>query len=107
MKQMTATDLQRYLTGDEEVVLIDVREAHELAHGVLEGANHIPMQQIPDMLTEIEPHRSQPVVLICRTGNRSNQVGLFLEGIGFSNIINLVGGMNAWAADIDPEMTIY
>lgn len=107
MKQMTATELQSYLTTETSAVLVDVREAHELSNGVLDGAIHIPMQQVPEVLEQLEPHRSSPLVLICRTGNRSGQVGQFLEGIGFTDVINLVGGMNAWAADIDSTMHIY
>ncbi len=107
MKEMTATELQSYLAIETSAVLIDVREAHELSNGVIEGANHIPMQQVSEVLEQLEPHRSSPIILICRTGNRSGQVGQFLEGVGFSNVINLIGGMNAWAADIDPTMQTY
>ena len=107
MKQMTAPELQSYLTTEASAVLVDVREAHELPNGVLEGAIHIPMQQVPEVLEQLEPHRSSPLVLVCRTGNRSGQVGLFLEGVGFTDVINLVGGMNSWAADVDSTMHIY
>ena len=107
MKQMTASEVQTYIAADESTVLVDVREAHELGNGVIEGAIHIPMQQIPEVLEQLEPHRSSSIILICRTGNRSGQVGQFLEGIGFTDVINLVGGMNAWAAEVDPTMHSY
>ena len=107
MKQMTASEVQTYMAADESTVLIDVREIHELENGLIASAIHIPMQQIPEVLEQLEPYRSSPMVLICRTGNRSGQVGRFLEGIGFTGVINLVGGMNAWAAEIDLTMSIY
>jgi len=107
MKQMTATELQEYLATGVSVVKIDVREAHELQHGMLEGAVHIPMQTIPAQMVSIEENKNDPIVLICRSGMRSDQVGQYLEQSGFTDVINLVGGMNAWAKDIDTTMNVY
>ena len=107
MKQMTAIQLNDYLASGVKPVMIDVREAHELQHGVLEGAIHIPMQLVPEKLSEFDQDKTKPVVLICRSGKRSDQVGQYLEQIGFNDVINLAGGMNAWAAEIDTSMTVY
>lgn len=107
MKQMTATQLQAYLASGVESTLIDVRELHELQHGMLDGAIHIPMQSVPANVNEFDQDKAKPVVLICRSGKRSDQVGQYLEQIGFSDVINLVGGMNAWATDVDTSMTVY
>jgi len=107
MKQMTAAQLRDYLATNEVPTLIDVREAHELVHGMLEGAIHIPMQTVPAKIADFDQHKSKTVVLICRSGKRSDQVGQYLEQLGFSDVINLVGGMNAWASDIDTSMTVY
>jgi rhodanese-related sulfurtransferase len=107
MKQMTATELNAYLSTGVSTLKVDVREAHELHNGMLENAIHIPMHTIPSQLSELEKHKDAPIVLICRSGKRSDQVGQFLEQNGYSDVINLVGGMNAWAADIDSSMTVY
>ncbi|OUR64791.1 sulfurtransferase [Methylophaga sp. 42_25_T18] len=107
MKQMTVTELRDYLATGVAPILIDVRETHELQHGMLEGAIHIPMQTVPAKMDEFDQDKTKPVVLICRSGKRSDQVGQYLEQNGFSDVINLVGGMNAWAAEIDTSMSVY
>jgi len=107
MKQMTAVELQDYLATGVSAVKIDVREAHELQNGVMDGAIHIPMQTIPDKLAELENHKNDPIILICRSGMRSDQVGQYMEQLGYTNLINLVGGMNGWAAEIDSSMRVY
>lgn len=107
MIQMNVDELASLLADGLKPTLIDVREQHELSHGMIEDAIHIPMQEIPNKLSDLEQEKVNKVVLICRSGNRSNQVGQFMEQNGFSDVINLVGGMNAWASKIDPTMTVY
>lgn len=107
MKQMTVTELRDYIATGVETTMIDVREQHELVHGMLEGAIHIPMQTVPAKVADFDQDKTKPVVLICRSGKRSDQVGQYLEQQGFSDVINLVGGMNAWAAEIDTSMSVY
>ncbi len=97
--------LNAEIQSGKSLVLIDVREANELANGVIEGSIHIPMGQIPQNLKKLNP--SDDIVVICRSGGRSGQIAEFLIQNGFSNVRNLVGGMNAWAKDIDTTMTVY
>jgi len=107
MKQMNAVEVNEFLSANADAVKIDVREAHELQNGMIDGAIHIAMQTIPNQLVELEKHKDTPIVLICRSGMRSDQVGQYLEQSGFNNVINLVGGMNAWASDVDNSMDVY
>jgi len=107
MRQMSAVELSQFLKTAESPVLIDVREDAELEFGILEGIIHIPMQSVPGKLNELEQYKNDTVVLICRSGRRSDQIGHFLEQVGFKDIINLVGGMNAWAIDVDSAITVY
>lgn len=108
MKQMSAIQLDEFLQDHgQEAILIDVREAHELANGMLKNAQHMPMNSIPAQVGELETMKDSPIVLICRSGQRSAQVGQYLEQLGFSDVINLDGGMNAWAAQIDTSMKVY
>lgn len=106
MKQMNAPQLAEFLKTHTPM-LIDVREAHELANGMLENAQHIPMNHVPGRLTELVAVKQSPLVLICRSGQRSAQVGHFLEQEGFTDVINLEGGMNGWAAQVDESMRVY
>ena len=106
MKQMNANELAAWLP-ENNAMLVDVREAHELANGTLKNIKHIPMNHIPARLGELEAAKNSPLVLICRSGQRSMQVGQYLEQAGFTDVINLQGGMNSWANDVDPSMRVY
>ena len=81
MKQMTATEFSTLLLSEAPPVMIDVRESHELVHGMIEGAMHIPMNEIPARLEELGPYQNKTVAIICRSGKRSAQVGQFLEHV--------------------------
>jgi len=89
----------------ERPLLLDVREPWELAICRIEGSEAIPMQRIPQALGELD--RERPIVCICHHGIRSFQVARFLEHQGFSRVINLEGGVAAWARDVDPAMATY
>jgi len=90
--------------GREHTVL-DVWEARELDICRLEGALHIPMAEIPAR-TDVLP-TNQPLVVICHHGARSQMVVDFLRNAGFDNAINLNGGIEAWACEIDQSMRRY
>ncbi|MCD6285260.1 MAG: rhodanese-like domain-containing protein, partial [Anaerolineae bacterium] len=85
-----------------KIAVIDVREDWEFAEGHIPGATLIPLGSLPDRVDEIPTDK--PVVLVCRSGNRSGQAFRFLSGEGYDNISNMTGGMNAWsAAGLDVE----
>jgi adenylyltransferase/sulfurtransferase len=65
----------------------------------------IPLGDLPDLFDKLDPQ--VPVVVICRTGNRSGTATRFLLAQGFASVRNLVGGMNAWVDKIDPTMKKY
>jgi len=107
MRQMTAIELRDFLATGVKTIKIDVREGAELEFGVMDGAIHIPVQSVPGRLNDLESYKEETIVLLCRSGRRSDQVGGFLEEMGFKDVINLDGGMNAWAAEVDTSMTVY
>jgi rhodanese-related sulfurtransferase len=87
----------------DEVQLLDVREPSEWAAGRIEGAVHIPLQQVLDGRTEsLEP--SRPVVIYCRTANRSEVARLMLEARGFEAHV-MAGGSEAWVNEGLPFTT--
>lgn len=86
-------------------LLLDVREPWELAICRIVGSLSIPMQQIPRVMADLD--RGRPIVCICHHGIRSFQVARFLEHQGFGRVINLEGGVAAWARDLDPAMATY
>lgn len=73
--------------------IVDVREHDEVAAAVLEGVIHIPLAEIPGRMGELD--KDGTVAIICRSGNRSGQAAAFLVANGFSDVINLSGGMMA------------
>jgi len=108
MKQMTVAEVAELLDSSEVApIKIDVREAHELQNGMIDGAIHIPMNTVPEKLDELLKYKSDVIVLICRSGKRSDQVGQFMEQHGFTGVVNMVGGMNGWASEIDSSMNVY
>jgi rhodanese-related sulfurtransferase len=105
MKTLLPRALNRYLQQGNRPFLLDVREPQEYDICHIPNSVLIPMQQIPQRLHEL--NKKQEIVVICHHGMRSAQVGMFLEQNGFENIINLMGGVAAWAEDVDPQMSRY
>jgi rhodanese-related sulfurtransferase len=102
---ITPLQLNEAIAAGRSPVLIDVREPEELEISALPGALNIPMNQISSRMGEFE--RGAEMVIICRTGARSGQVTNYLRSIGFTDVKNLIGGMNRWADDVDPSVQKY
>ncbi|MGA8679066.1 MAG: rhodanese-like domain-containing protein [Acidimicrobiales bacterium] len=83
-------------------LLLDVREPAEWEAGHVPGASFIPMNAVAARLGELPSDRR--IVVICRSGGRSGVVTEALLGLGF-DAVNLVGGMQAWAAENRPVVT--
>jgi rhodanese-related sulfurtransferase len=79
---------------DDTTQLIDVRQPDEVAAGTIGGAVNIPLSQLADRIGELDPARR--VVLLCRSGGRSSRAANYLSGAGFSDVVNLSGGILAY-----------
>jgi molybdopterin/thiamine biosynthesis adenylyltransferase/rhodanese-related sulfurtransferase len=102
---ISPTELAAKLSGGAEIVLIDVREPYEWNAGHLDAATHIPLAQVPQRLAEIPKDRD--VVMICRSGSRSAHVqDHLIRQHGYTRVKNLVGGMQRWAREVDPKITV-
>lgn len=86
-------------------LMVDVREPWEVDICRIEGALTLPMAAVPSRLQELDPDAE--TVVICHHGVRSFQVALFLERNGFSSVLNLTGGIDAWSREVDPSMPKY
>jgi sulfur-carrier protein adenylyltransferase/sulfurtransferase len=102
---ITAQDLAKELKTNPNLQLIDVREPHEWEICNIEGADLIPLSQIPSRLNEIDGHKD--IVMHCHHGVRSMRALEVLKAAGFSKVRNLMGGIDAWAATVDPDMPRY
>jgi len=105
MRHFSPIDLKTYLDTGKQPLLLDVREPWEFEICQIEGSQLLPMRQIPAKTETIDPH--QEIVVICHHGIRSRQVGYFLERTGFTQVINLTGGLEAWAREVDNKMPTY
>ena len=88
-----------------DAVVVDVREQHEWDMGHLEGAKHIPLRQLQKRIDEVP--RDQDVVVYCAVGGRSAHAVHFLRQSGYERVKNLIGGIKAWAKEIDPSVRVY
>ena len=107
MKRLSAQELAAWLAdaGREKPLLLDVREPWEYEKARIEGAELVPMREVPARLEEIDPGRD--IVAICHHGGRSLQVAMFLEKNGYNNVHNLAGGVDAWSRTVDPAVPLY
>jgi rhodanese-related sulfurtransferase len=88
--------LQATRLMNEEALLLDVREDNEWAVGRLPNARHIRLGELSKRLSELEKYKEKPIVVYCRSGNRSARACALLKKSGFSNASNLAGGIMAW-----------
>ena len=106
MRRLNAQEVNEHLKqANPRPLILDVREPWEHAVCHLEGAELVPMRQIPTALEQLEPERE--TIVVCHHGIRSLSVCRYLERMGFSKLINLEGGVAAWARDVDPGMATY
>lgn len=105
MRSITPRDLKSRLDAGEALALIDVREPGEHAICAIAGSRLIPMDEIARRIVELDSDAE--TVLICHHGIRSAHVISHLESRGFSKLMNLRGGIDAWAREVDPTMKTY
>lgn len=104
MRRMQATELAQYIK-DAKPLLIDVREPWEYEICHLEQSLNIPMGQIAEHLGRVR--EAEECVLICHHGVRSMHVIGYLQQQGLDHLINLDGGIDAWARDVDTSLALY
>ncbi len=104
MRRMSATELADHLE-DANPLLIDVREPWEFEICHIVGSVNIPMNQIPLQLHRLQ--EADESVVFCHHGIRSHHVIHYLEQHDIDSLINLDGGVDAWARAVDLDMPVY
>ncbi|MEO8117667.1 MAG: rhodanese-like domain-containing protein [Bacteroidota bacterium] len=96
MKTISATELKARLDAGEKLRLLDVRREDEYENFNL-GGTLLPLEKIQVMETDdIDDWKEEEIILYCRTGNRSVIASQYLAQMGFTNLINLAGGIVGW-----------
>ena len=89
----------------DPVTLLDIREKWENDLVTIEGSQFVTMEEVPSKLSEFE--QDKPMVIYCHTGVRSAAVAAYLFNQGFLDVKSMVGGIHAWALQVDPTLSTY
>lgn len=104
-EELSPSELTERRQRGEDWLLLDIREPWEVGIVSLDDARHIPMNELPARLAELDSTR--PVAVLCHSGGRSARVAQFLVGEGFERVANVAGGIDAWATEIDERLARY
>jgi adenylyltransferase/sulfurtransferase len=105
-RNVMTSEVRARLERGDSFRLIDIREPYEHAIAAIDGAVLLPMSQAQNWIGSLS--RDEDVVLFCHHGSRSQQLARYLaERLGFSNIANMVGGIDEWSRLIDPQVPRY
>lgn len=96
--QISAQEVEQQLQGSTKPFVLDVREPGEYQQGHIPGSVLIPLGTLPGRLDELPS--DQPIVAVCRSGNRSGMATSMLRKSGLE-ALNMVGGMNAWRGPVE------
>ena len=87
------------LLNREHGVVVDVCEPKEFSAGHVPNAINLPLSSLKDRLRDLEKHKNKPIIVSCRSGNRSLKGAVILRRHGFATVYNLAGGLQAWERD--------
>lgn len=91
-----APDLNVELTSGTIPLILDVRTVDEFKKGYIDGAVNINVTDVPASLAQLPADKATPILVLCQSGHRGAMVQMYLQFLGYTNIRNLNGGMNAW-----------
>lgn len=103
--EVTVEDVVRLRATDPQAVLLDVREASEVALCQMGATHHIPLGQLGERWAELPKDRR--ILIHCHHGGRSLRATQFLRAKGFPAVSNVAGGIDAWACRVDPAVPRY
>jgi rhodanese-related sulfurtransferase len=105
INEISVQDLARWRAEGKKFMLLDVREHDEVAAASIDGAKHVPMREIPLRYDELP--NDVPIAVMCHHGGRSERVAAFLNAQGLQNVVNVEGGIDAYAELVDPTIPRY
>ena len=103
--EITVHELNKLREENKNIQILDVREDTERSHASIKGSLHIKLTDIVNRHTELD--RGKNIFVMCHTGTRSQAVVKWLKSQGYEHSVNVLGGIDAWAALIDRDIRRY
>ena len=103
--EISVHELSKLQEIDKKIQIIDIREDSERDHAHVKGTIHIKLGEIANRYKEIDKNKN--VFIMCHTGTRSQTVVKWLKTQGYDHAVNVLGGIDAWAALIDRNIRRY
>lgn len=107
LREKSATEVAELRARGEAFLLLDVREPAEATRACIEGARLIPLGDLAERVEELAKWREGTVVVHCKSGGRSAKACATLAELGFRDVWNLTGGIEAWSLTVDPRVARY
>jgi adenylyltransferase/sulfurtransferase len=107
IKQCSAAQFAERREAGESMFLLDVREQDEVETARIEGAHWIPLAELEARREELEAEKHRPIIVHCHLGGRSTKAVRLLQELGFSNVENFDGGIEAWSLTVDASVPRY
>ncbi len=105
--EIAPREVKQRLDAGEKLRLIDVREPREHQTARIEGAELIPMREVPSALASLDDPDGAPLIVICHHGVRSLQVANWLREQGVVRAQSMSGGIDRWSREVDPAVPRY
>ena len=103
--EITVHQLNELREKDKNIQILDIREDTERNHALVKGSIHIKLTEIANRYSELDKNKN--IFVMCHTGTRSQTVVKWLKKNGYENCVNVLGGIDAWAALIDRNIRRY
>lgn len=105
IERLSPAGLARALKAPHPPLVVDVREPWETGIAPFPAAQEIPLAELPSRASELP--RNRRLAVLCHHGVRSRMAARYLADIGFSEVANIVGGIDAWSREVDPGTARY
>lgn len=99
--QLSTAQVTR-LINNEDAVVVDIRKKEDFRTGHLPESINLPSTGFANHLGQLEPYKTRPIILVCKTGTTAGSVGVILKNAGFEQVTRLKGGIMEWQANSLP-----
>ena len=96
IKEISADELRAKLDSGADVFILDVRQPEEHAEQAIPGATLIPLGELEERISELDAYKDREIIVYCHAGGRSANGCMCLQMFGFTNAVNLGGGILGW-----------